>query len=111
MSCALRQRVPLAPQDYYVVREWLANAYDACDDGGPEDLAALAGMLGRLLATPFYDDRERKAHGARLRPAVYDVGARAGLLAACARVGLDPEPYTRLMEEARDAEAAIPAGR
>ena len=110
MPCPLRARRPLTPQEADLARDHLHAAYEDCDGGGTLSLEVLAGVMGRQMATPFLDDREREEWAPVMRPLLYRTGAAAALTAACARNGVDPDVYLRLMDETAKAEAAIPAG-
>jgi len=80
----------------------LADAFDeAARDGGVTSLRYLAVLLGKSIATPAQLEERGP-----VRPLVYRMGAEAALIAAAARVGVDPSPLIRQMDEASTAEAA-----
>ena len=109
MSAPLRSRRPLTPQEGAIARDHLASLYEACDGGTTVDLEALAGALGRQMATPMLEPKVGTVPP-RVRPLVYETGSAAALTAACHRLGVEPDAYLVLMDQARIAEAAIPAG-
>lgn len=108
MPPSLRARRPLTPQEGAVARAHLASLYEACDGGSTRDIEALAGALGRQMATPMLEPQVGTVP-ARVRPLVYETGSAAALTAACHRLGVEPDPYLLLMDQARIAEAVIPA--
>ncbi len=108
MSASLRARRPLTPQEGAIARAHLASIYEACDRGTTVELEVLAGTLGRQMATPMLEPAVGSTP-ARVRPLVYETGCAAALTAACHRLGVDPDAYLVLMDQARIAEAAIPA--
>lgn len=99
---ALRNRPPLSRESALVARRELADAFDeAARDGGVTSLRYLAVLLGKSIATPAQLEERGP-----VRPLVYRMGAEAALIAAAARVGVDPSPLIRQMDEASTAEAA-----
>lgn len=96
---ALRARRPLDDSEATRARAERDAALAEAGKGLPE-LRHFAEVLGRHCATPW------APAGERTRPLIYRVGASAILLAAATRIGVDVEPFERLMEEVRAAEAA-----
>ena len=101
----LRACAPVSRVEFLRLRDRLSATFEACDTGGVDAVATLADTLGRQMATPYTDGVQVNP-----RPCVYPTGAEAALVAACARLGLDPEPYLGRMFAARDDEAAMLGG-